>query len=78
MLVLSRKKGESVDLFVRGLRIRVSVIEVPHGRKVRLGFEAPADEVTIHRSEIAVRAGLLQSIDGEPEGNASPAACDRG
>ena len=47
MLVLSRKKGESV--MIDG-GIIVTVVEV-RGDKVRLGFEAPR-EVTIDRKEV--------------------------
>jgi carbon storage regulator len=47
MLVLSRKKGESI--VVRD-DIVVTVIELRGGR-VRLGVEAP-DEVTVHRKEL--------------------------
>jgi carbon storage regulator len=47
MLVLSRKKGETI---VIGDNIIVTVVEIA-GDKVRLGFEAPK-EVTIHRREI--------------------------
>lgn len=47
MLVLSRKKNESI---VIDERIVITVVEV-RGDKVRLGIEAPR-EVPIHRSEI--------------------------
>lgn len=47
MLVLSRKKSESV--VVDG-SIRITVIEI-RGDKVRLGIEAPRD-VPVHRSEV--------------------------
>lgn len=47
MLVLSRKKNESV--VVDG-SIRITVVEV-RGDKVRLGIEAPKD-IPVHRSEI--------------------------
>ncbi len=57
MLVLSRKRGESI---VIGNGITVTVVEV-RGDRVRLGFNAPA-EVPIHRKEVQ------QKID-----NASPA-----
>lgn len=48
MLVLSRKPGESIQ--VAG-NIVVRVLST-HGRKVRLGIEAPSD-VAIWRSETA-------------------------
>lgn len=47
MLVLSRKKNESI---VIDGNIVVTIIEV-RGDKVRLGIEAPR-EVPIHRSEV--------------------------
>lgn len=47
MLVLSRKKNESI---VINDHITVTVVEI-RGDKVRLGIEAPK-EVPIHRSEI--------------------------
>lgn len=48
MLVLSRKKGESI---VIGDNIVLTVVEV-RGDKVRLGVEAPL-EVPVHRKEIS-------------------------
>ena len=47
MLVLSRKRGESV---VIGDGVTVTVLSV-EGDRVRLGFVAPA-EVPIHREEV--------------------------
>ena len=47
MLVLSRKKDESV---VINNNIRIVVVEI-RGDKVRLGIEAPK-EVPVHRSEV--------------------------
>lgn len=47
MLVLSRKKNESI---VIDENIVITVVEV-RGEKVRLGIEAPR-EIPIHRSEI--------------------------
>lgn len=47
MLVLSRKKNESI---VINENIVITVVEV-RGDKVRLGIEAPK-EVPIHRSEV--------------------------
>lgn len=47
MLVLSRKKNESV---VVGNEVTVTVVEI-RGDKVRLGFTAPK-QVSIHRQEI--------------------------
>ncbi len=47
MLVLSRKKGESI---VIGDGIEIIIVEV-RGDKVRLGVEAPK-EVPVHRREV--------------------------
>jgi carbon storage regulator len=47
MLVLSRKKNESIII---NDDITVTVIEI-RGDKVRLGIEAPKD-VTVHRREV--------------------------
>lgn len=47
MLVLSRKKNESIII---GENIRIVIVEV-RGDKVRLGIEAPGD-VPVHRQEV--------------------------
>ena len=47
MLVLSRKKNESI---VIGENITITVMEI-RGDKVRLGIEAPKD-VPVHRQEV--------------------------
>lgn len=47
MLVLSRKKNESI---VIGNDIIIKVVEIEDGR-VKLGIEAPAD-ISIHRHEV--------------------------
>jgi carbon storage regulator len=49
MLVLSRKKSESIVIGRQG-EIEVKVVEV-RGDKVRLGIEAPGD-VPVHRREV--------------------------
>lgn len=48
MLVLSRKKGESIQI---SNNITVTIIDV-HGDKIRIGIKAPR-EIAVHRSEIA-------------------------
>ena len=58
MLLLSRKKGESI---VIGSGVTVTVLDVQGGR-VRLGIVAPA-EVTVHRQEIFCKLnGCLPSV----------------
>lgn len=47
MLVLSRKRGQSLNI---GDNVRIVVVDVA-GDTVRLGIEAPP-EVAVHRSEI--------------------------
>lgn len=47
MLVLSRKKNESI---VINNNIKITIVEV-RGDKVRLGIEAPKD-VPVHRQEV--------------------------
>lgn len=47
MLVLSRKKSESIQI---GDIVRVMVIDI-RGDKVRLGIDAPA-EIPVHRREV--------------------------
>jgi carbon storage regulator len=69
MLVLSRKKNESI---VIDERIVITVVEI-RGDKVRLGIEAPR-EVAIHRSEIfeALRrsqAGAVENASEVPAGD---------
>lgn len=62
MLVLSRKKNESI---VINDDISIVVVEI-RGDKVRLGVEAPK-EVPVHRREVydAIRRSLEQSDDQE-------------
>ena len=60
MLVLSRKKNESI---VINDNVVVTVVEV-RGYKVRIGIEAPRD-VTVHRQEV------LEAILGEKLKSAS-------
>jgi len=60
MLVLSRKKNESV---VIDDRIVLTVVEI-RGDKVRLGIEAPR-EVPVHRKEIYDAIQDEQRVAGE-------------
>jgi len=68
MLVLSRKRGQSV---VIGGNITITVIE-SRGDKVRLGIEAPR-EVSVHRAEVfeRIKAEALEVIVTHSGSNAS-------
>jgi len=63
MLVLSRKKNESI---VINNDIRIVVVEI-RGDKVRLGVEAPR-EVPVHRHEVyeAIQNSLQTESDDAP------------
>lgn len=50
MLVLSRKRNESIIITVGDVQIEVMLIEI-RGDKARIGIEAPK-HVSIHREEI--------------------------
>ncbi len=60
MLVLSRKKGESIRA---NDDIRIVIVEI-RGDSVRLGISAPAD-VTIHRREVYERIKRAEEGGGE-------------
>jgi carbon storage regulator len=63
MLVLSRKKNESI---VINDDITIVIVEI-RGDKVRLGFEAPK-EVPVHRREVfdAIRRSEAAEAAGRP------------
>jgi carbon storage regulator len=61
MLVLSRKKNESI---VIDGAVKITIVEV-RGDKVRLGIEAPR-EVPIHRSEVYEAIRRLQAEETGP------------
>jgi carbon storage regulator len=63
MLVLSRKKNESI---VINNDITVTVVEI-RGDKVRLGIVAPK-EVPVHRQEV------FEAIHGKPPSAGEPAS----
>lgn len=66
MLVLSRKKGETV--IIGNGYAEVTIMEI-RGDKVRLGFRA-AQDVPIHRQEIQekIEAGVAQArAQGAPQ-----------
>jgi carbon storage regulator len=67
MLVLSRKKNESI--IIRD-DIVVTVVEV-RGDRVRLGIDAPK-EVTVHRREVYEKTKKSERLDkAQDEGPAS-------
>jgi len=71
MLVLSRKKNESI---VINDDITIVVVEI-RGDKVRLGIEAPK-EIPVHRNEVyeAIRRNAELNSDQSREPDASSAA----
>lgn len=64
MLVLSRKKGESI---VINNDVIITVVEV-RGDKVRLGIQAPRD-VPVHRQEVWVAINPEQTPGNQDEPN---------
>lgn len=68
MLVLSRKKNESI---VINNDITIVVVEI-RGDKVRLGVEAPK-EVPVHRREVydAIKRNEQQSVEGDSANEAA-------
>jgi carbon storage regulator len=71
MLVLSRKKNESI---VINNDITIVVVEI-RGDKVRLGVEAPK-EVPVHRREVydAIKRNAAVQSGGAMPADANPAA----
>ena len=67
MLVLSRKKNESI---VINNDITIAVVEI-RGDKVRLGVEAPK-EVPVHRREVydAIKRNEAEAAEGAPASEA--------
>lgn len=76
MLVLSRNPGQSIDLFVKGVQIRVTFAEM-RGFRAVIGIEAPKI-VKVIRSELAVSDESpvsLKSIQPIPEDQENVPAC---
>jgi carbon storage regulator len=71
MLVLSRKKNESIII---NDHITVTVVEI-RGDKVRLGIDAPKD-VSVHRRE--VYEAIQNQAKAARQSNASAGAPDAG
>lgn len=69
MLVLSRKKNESIII---NDDITIVVVEI-RGDKVRLGVEAPK-EVPVHRNEVYEAIRRSQSPNNAPAGEPEPDA----
>lgn len=71
MLVLSRKKNESIKI---NDDITVYVVEI-RGDKVRLGVEAPKD-VSVHRNEVyeAIRRQQQQGNENDSDQTDVPAS----
>ena len=69
MLVLSRKKNESI---VINDDITVVVVEI-RGDKVRLGIEAPK-EVPVHRREVYDAIKLSEQTESNETGTQAPQA----
>lgn len=66
MLVLSRKRSESIVIDVDGTQINVMVIEI-RGDKVRLGVEAPR-KWGVHRDEVWARMHAGDETPPHPAG----------
>ncbi len=69
MLVLSRKKNESI---VINNEITIVVVEI-RGDKVRLGIEAPK-EVPVHRREVYEAMRRSEAVKPEAEADAEDEA----
>lgn len=62
MLVLSRKKDETIILRVPGKGdINLTVVRIDNSNRVRLGIEAPADVVVL-RSELDNKLPVKEKI----------------
>jgi len=72
MLVLSRKKNESIVIGEGADKITLVIVEI-RGDKVRLGVEAPK-EVPVHRREVydAIQRNKANPERLDPAGSATP------
>ena len=71
MLVLSRKRGESVCVSYDRGSVRITVIDIRGGGSVRLGIEAPKD-VSIQRAELQEILKRARHEALEPDVNFDP------
>jgi carbon storage regulator len=62
MLVLTRKRGEAIEI---DGRIEIRVLSV-QGNRVRIGVVAP-ESVTVRRGELVFDLDLANHSDSEPE-----------
>lgn len=68
MLVLSRKRNESIIIGEGPTQITVVVVKV-RGDKVRLGIEAPR-EIPVHRNEVLAAIEAKRSQESRVESQA--------
>ena len=66
MLVLSRKKSESI---VIGDNVFITVVEIRQDR-VRLGIDAPKS-VTVHRREVYDKIKRSEGLEKTPQGDSA-------
>lgn len=68
MLVLSRKKNESIVIGSGPNAVTLVVVEI-RGDKVRLGIQAPT-EISVHRQEVydTIQANLVEQGQANKDG----------
>ena len=64
MLVLTRRKGESIIL---GDDVEVKILEL-HGSQVKLGVQAP-NQLSVHRKEVYLRIQREKAAEQPPTGS---------
>lgn len=64
MLVLSRKKNESI--VIADMQIEITIVEI-RGDKIKLGITAP-ESIAVHRREVyeAIERGKMKHQPGNP------------